>query len=81
MYYLFHFFVELVFAGVGTYREHMESEGCYSILEINGLTVEYFDCYVLAYDQVTVWQDDERMLSLYRTSTGVWTELPRTADL
>ena len=81
MYYLFHFFVELVFAGVGTYRESMEPEGCYCILEINGLTVEYFDCYVLAYDQVTVWRGDVQILNLYRTSTGVWTELPRMADL
>jgi hypothetical protein len=80
MYYLFHFFVELVFADIGIYDEYMEPEGCYCILEINGLTVEYFECYVLAYDQVTVWRGDEQILSLYRTSTGIHTELPSAED-
>jgi hypothetical protein len=79
--YLWYFFTELVFIDDGEYHEYHQPEGEYCILKLGELEVEYFKCYVLAYDQITVWQDDKQILNLYRTSTGVCTELPCAEDL
>ena len=71
MFLLWSFYAELVFAGVGEYRESHEPQGEYCTLEIGPLAVELFFCAVLPYDQLTVWNGGEELVDLYRTKAGI----------
>ena len=82
MHYLYHFFVELVFSGVGNYEEHTGDLGFRCSMWTDDLFVSYYHCHDPRYSAVTVCDKEmTTLLELFNVRGHISTDEPSIDEL